>query len=91
MTIGFIPGAPMPTKPSHAKTPYDHLPVPGGKKLGDLDRAEFNRLIIDEFAIPGTSHNQGREENAKAYAAFVERMKGEAATHALNTWLARRQ
>jgi hypothetical protein len=87
----WIPGAGAPLKPSHATTPYDDLPVPGGKKLGDLSRADFNRVIIDECSIPGTSHSQGREENAKAYAVFLDRMKGEAATHAVNTWLARKQ
>lgn len=70
------------------KTPYDHLPLPGGTgKLGATRDGDLVR-ILTRHQVPGVSAENGRQTNAQAYAAHIERIKTEAATRAVNEWLA---
>lgn len=73
--------------PSHAKTQHDHLPFPGGRTLGAVPPAEFVSKLI-AWGIPGASHEQGREGNARAFALHLERIRAEAGQRAINEWLA---
>lgn len=80
-------GARAPLKPSHAKTAYDHLELPGGSTIGNLGNAEIATTLI-ALNVPGASHENGRASNAAHYGIFIERIRQQGADDAVAKWLA---
>lgn len=72
-------------KPSHAKTIHDALPLPDGRKVGDV--REVTPIFV-ALGIPGASHENGRLANAEAYAAHLHGIRNQAADTAVAEWLA---
>lgn len=73
---------------SISRTPYDHLPLPGSHgKIGAVRDGDLVRILA-QHGVPGVSAENGRQTNAQAYAAHIERIRTEAATRAVNEWLA---
>jgi hypothetical protein len=57
-TKAFIPGAPSGNSgPMHAKTQYDHLKLPSGKKIGETSNEEL-RSLLGRLGIEG-AHSEG--------------------------------
>jgi hypothetical protein len=83
----WVPGAGAPASSnSYPRTPYDALPLPGGRQLGDVPGAELAAILI-ELKVPTASHENGRAINAAAYGQFIEALKAEAASRAVQAWL----
>lgn len=81
-----IPGPPpAPAKYGWPKTPHDDLPLPGGKRLGQVDNLA---RVLTELKIPGASHSEGREFNARMYAEHLERIAKAAGDKAMADWVA---
>lgn len=72
-------------KPSYAKTQHDALPLPGGRKIGDVG-GELAGLLV-KLGIPGASHEHGRAANVEAYAKHVEGIRKAGADKAMAEWL----
>lgn len=68
------------------KTAFDGLPVPGGKQISQLTNGELAAALI-KAGVDGVSHSQPRTQNLEAYAAFIGRLKQDAADRAANDWL----
>jgi hypothetical protein len=84
--IDLPPGAPAPLSPSRALTSHDKLPVFGGKLLADVPSAELTRWFIGA-GVAGVSHEQGRAQNAEAYANHIARIHTVAGDRAVAEWL----
>lgn len=75
--------------PSHsiARTNFDYLELPGGRKVGEMGDGELCRTL-QTLKIPGVSPENGRATNVNAYAAHIDRIQSEGARTAVNLWLA---
>ena len=73
--------------PGNPKTLYDSLPFFGGRKVGDVESSEVCRELIKRN-VPGIAHTNGREENLRAYSAYLDKLGADAANDAINAWLA---
>jgi hypothetical protein len=71
----------------NTRTSYDHLPLPQGAKVVDLGNAQLASVLAAR-GVPGISHSNGREENLKAYAVHLDKIRKEAADKAEEQWLA---
>jgi len=73
-----LDGAPAPTQPTHAKLgAIGKLTLPDGRQLDAVSGGELARVLI-AMGVAGVSHANGRQTNAKAYAAHLEEL-GDAA------------
>lgn len=72
--------------PSIAKTPHDHLELPGGRWLGKTPDGELFGLL-SSLNIPGVAAENGRSVNAAFYAAHLDRLRNEGAAVAVNAFL----
>lgn len=88
MTDDFVENSGFARVPSGttAKTPYDHLVLPDGRKIGQIEDGDLCRTL-QGLAVPGVSPENGRATNVNAFAAHVERIRAEGATAAMNNWL----
>jgi hypothetical protein len=78
-------GAGAPLKPSLAKTAHDHLPLPGGKTVGqepDLG------AVLRKHGVAGATADLGRSALAQVYAGHIEAIRKKAADAAVAEWLA---
>lgn len=89
ITSSFQPGAPAPAAGGWPKTDADQLPVPGGRKFGEVPNGEIARLLI-AADVPGIDHAMGRGEIAEAYAKHLRCIADAAGAAAVNAWLAQR-
>lgn len=76
-------------KKSWPKTEHDTLPVPGGRKLGEVETNELVRLF-QSLKIPGVTADQGRAANVAHYAKHLQELRERAADAAVSAWLAGR-
>lgn len=70
---------------SHAKTQHDALPLPDGRKVGEVG-GELSGLLI-KLGVPGVSHEAGRAQNIEAYAAHLAGIRQTGADKAQAEWL----
>lgn len=63
---------------------HAELPLPTGQRIGNV--RHVTGLLL-KYGVPGVSHEQGRERNIAAYAAFVDALKQKAADQAFAAWL----
>lgn len=68
------------------RSEWDHLPLPGGKTVGQVPSGELFRILAANN-VAGVASENGRIVNIEAYALHVTRIKSEGATLALDTWL----
>ena len=77
-------GAGAPLKPSLAKTAHDHLPLPGGKTVGqepDLG------AVLRKHGVAGATADLGRSALAQVYAGHIEAIRKKAADAVVSDWL----
>lgn len=87
MNDDFVPNSGIARAPAtSAKTKHDHLPLPDGRKIGEVKSAELFRLFA-ALGVPGVAAENGREANVNCFAAHLERIRFEAATAAMNAFL----
>ena len=83
--IGFAP-----LKDSRAKLGgLGKLKLPDGRELDAVGGGELARVLIQE-GVPGVSHENGRQKNVEAYAAYLEAIEKEAAAKAVAARLRQR-
>lgn len=89
MNDDFVPNSGIARAPSKTipRTEHDHLPLPGGRKVGEVPSAELLRILAANN-VAGVSAEHGRSKNIDLYALHVQRIRSEGATLALDTWLA---
>jgi len=79
-----------PVKASRAKLgAIGKLTLPDGRVLDDVGGSELARILIQE-GVPGVSHENGRQKNVEAYAAYLDAIEKEAAAKAVAARLRRR-
>lgn len=74
-----------PVKASIAKTEHDHLPLPGGKRFGEVRDVA---AVLEKMKVPGVSAANGRARNAQLYAAHLQAIRDHAAERAVAEYLA---
>jgi len=82
----FIQGV-TPLARSWPRTPHDEVPIPGGRKVGDVPTDELIRLF-HRLEIQGVSAEQGRAANVAHFAKHVHHIREQAADDAVSRWLA---
>ena len=73
-----------PVRKSHVRTRHDHLPLPGGQTVGQVD--DLSRAVR-ALNVPGVDASMGRPDVAAAYARHLARIGKEAADAAIAAWL----
>src|SRR5438105_516136 len=82
----WSPGAPKPISgPSWPRTPWDHLPVRGGRLVGQVSNEDLPRLVRAVF--PDIDGLQGRQNLIEAYAAKLEPIGKAAADKAVRDFV----
>jgi hypothetical protein len=80
------PGCVAEGRPSHAKTRHDHLTLPDGRKVGDVDTPELVRRL-EAAGIPGVAPDRGRDRNVESYADHLAGIGKAGAEQAVSAWL----
>lgn len=70
-----------------ALSQHDHLLLPNGKKLGNVESAELS-TTLQGLGIPGVSPNNPRDANLAAYAGYLAGIHNAAADVAEAAWIA---
>jgi hypothetical protein len=68
--------------PSHLQ----HLRVPDGRELSEVDAAELRRVMIN-LDVPGVSPSDGREALAECWSRHLEQIGKHAAERAIADYL----
>ena len=86
-TLDTNPGSPARRHgPTYPTSPYDALPLPGGKTLGQTETGALTRFLV-AAGVPGANHTNGRETNAKFYSEHLSRIQADAGKAAVASWL----
>lgn len=79
-------GAGAPLRDSFARTAFDALPLPGGRKVGEVK--DLNRELR-QMGVPGVTATDGREASAAAYAKHLESVRRDGGDAAEKAFLER--
>jgi hypothetical protein len=71
----------------YARTEFDGLTLPGGKKPQDYGSGQLASLLVNA-GVEGASHEKGRSDNLAAYAKHLDGIRKVAADKAVSDWVA---
>jgi hypothetical protein len=73
------------TGASSTRTLYDHLPLGGGKSIGQVANEQL-RPILARFGVEG-AHTEGRNIICARYAVMLQKVHDDAGNAAVRAWL----
>jgi hypothetical protein len=72
-----------------AYSPQDHLPLPNGKAIKDVESAQLASLL-SSYSVTGVSAANGRSANLQAYDDHLASIRKQAGDNAVTAWASAR-